>query len=142
MSTETQKVDVLAVMNQSALLIGNLPELPGYNGSILMIDDGESSRIDRELTQACAVVADLIDAARAVVDHLHDYTDDECRLVDALSRIGGGEVRDQPDRIDEIARAALQAALGEGQGNALTTNRDEISNKSVDGEALGQGEGE
>jgi hypothetical protein len=89
MSTETQKIDVLAVMNQSALLIGNLPELPGYNGSILMIDDDEAARVDRELTQACSVVADLIDAARAVVDHLHDYTDDECRLVDALARIGG-----------------------------------------------------
>ena len=63
------KSEVSAAKNYAALLsklsvasavIGNLPELPGYNGSILTIDDTEAARIEADLDEVREAFAELI----------------------------------------------------------------------------------
>lgn len=43
----------------AAIIIENLPELPGYNGSILTLDDTEAERISKDLNEACAAIEEL-----------------------------------------------------------------------------------
>ena len=83
-------VNVLAVLSQSAAIVGNLPELPGYNGSILTIDDTEAERIDLELTQARAAVAELIEAAGELDEEL-DGPPIAHRLRAAIARVTGAQ---------------------------------------------------
>ena len=58
-------------------MIGNLPENPGYNGSILLIDDSEAAEIERDIDAA----VEAVDALRAAANELlhqidiSDFTD-------------------------------------------------------------------
>jgi hypothetical protein len=81
-------VNVLAVLTTSAIVIEHLPGLPGFNGSILTIDDTEAERIGRELTEARAAVAELIDAAEEVEIGASVAGFNYYRLRAALARIG------------------------------------------------------
>ena len=44
--------DLLRRLGSSAAVMGGLPELPDYNGSILKIDDEEAARIAKDLSDA------------------------------------------------------------------------------------------
>jgi hypothetical protein len=41
----------------ASAIIGNLPEIPGYNGSVLAIDDTEADRIAADLDEICAALS-------------------------------------------------------------------------------------
>lgn len=41
--------ELISTISTAALVIAGLPELPGYNGAILKIDDTEAARISEEL---------------------------------------------------------------------------------------------
>ena len=41
--------ELISKLNVVMAIIGNLPELPGYNGSVLVIDDIEAENICRDL---------------------------------------------------------------------------------------------
>ena len=44
--------ELLSKLRQASCVIGGLPELPGYNGSILMIDDIEVEKIVKAIDEA------------------------------------------------------------------------------------------
>jgi hypothetical protein len=44
--------ELLSRLRQASCVIGGLPEMPGYNGSILMIDDVEAAEIVRAIDEA------------------------------------------------------------------------------------------
>jgi hypothetical protein len=44
--------ELLSKLRQASCVIGGLPELPGYNGSILMIDDIEAEKIVKAIDEA------------------------------------------------------------------------------------------
>jgi len=52
---------LLSKVRVAACVIENLPELPGYNGSILTIDDTEAARISKELYE----IAEFLDKPQA-----------------------------------------------------------------------------
>ncbi len=41
--------ELISKLSVASSIIGNLPELPGYNGSILTIDDIEAENIEESL---------------------------------------------------------------------------------------------
>lgn len=47
--SELDTNELASKLTTAAVIIGNLPELPGYNGSILTIDDTEAERIAADL---------------------------------------------------------------------------------------------
>jgi len=49
--------EVARIISVSSTSIGNLPELPGYNGSILCIDDTEANRVSKELECALQLLS-------------------------------------------------------------------------------------
>lgn len=53
-------VDVLKILSSTRSIISGLPEVPGYNGSILMMDDTERDRIESELDRCYSAVEQLI----------------------------------------------------------------------------------
>lgn len=67
--------DLRGRIASSALVIGNLPEIPGYNGSLLQIDDDEAERIAKDLMDAAESIAHLEaenKALRERADHIAD----------------------------------------------------------------------
>jgi len=56
---EQPSQDLDARLSSSAIVIGNLPELPGYNGSILQIDDAEAARVAMDIDEAAQAITDL-----------------------------------------------------------------------------------
>lgn len=59
----------------ASAIMGMLPENPGYNGSVLLIDDEEATRISSVLTRAAEAlsspphVADALDGERLIAIH-------------------------------------------------------------------------
>ena len=51
---------LISKINTAAIIINSLPQLPGYNGSILSIDDEEATRIARELNKVADALAAII----------------------------------------------------------------------------------
>lgn len=53
---DTDREKVLRILSVASSIIGNLPQLPGYNGSVLTIDDVEAERIANDLDKAAAML--------------------------------------------------------------------------------------
>ena len=49
---ENELKELLSSLRQASCVIGGLTELPGYNGSILMIDDIEAEKIVKAIDEA------------------------------------------------------------------------------------------
>lgn len=60
-----ERKDVVSGLRVASVVLDNLPELPGYNGSNLIIDDTEAERLVKS-----------IDAALAEFDRLHTIIGD------------------------------------------------------------------
>ena len=46
----------IRLISASSAVIGCLPEDPGYNGSVLLIDDTEAARIEKDLDEAVSIL--------------------------------------------------------------------------------------
>ncbi len=55
--TDAARESALRKLTVASVIIGNLPELPGYNGSVLTIDDTEAAMIVADLDEAHAIFA-------------------------------------------------------------------------------------
>lgn len=51
--------DIVRRLSSSSALMAMLPENPGYNGSILLIDDIEAARIEKDLDDAIVEIESL-----------------------------------------------------------------------------------
>lgn len=54
MNTQPISADLIGELRTAAIVMENLPQLPGYNGSILTIDDNEALKIAMVISQAVA----------------------------------------------------------------------------------------
>jgi hypothetical protein len=52
-------MDILSELNTASFVVGNLPELSGFNGSILLLDDTEAKRIEKCLIDAINEITNL-----------------------------------------------------------------------------------
>ena len=77
MTAIKQIEDALKAVCGSSAIISNLPENPGYNGSVLLIDDEEAERIAKDLDDASA-------AMREVLAHIASQDAEIARLRKAL----------------------------------------------------------
>lgn len=108
MTAIKQIEDALKVIGVSSLVIGNLPENPGYNGSVLLIDDDEAERISKELDSAA-------DNLREATAHIAAQDAEIARLREALTDLFGADMEHflmldgKDDQIEAIAKA--RAAL-------------------------------
>jgi len=57
--------DIVRRLASTSVVIGNLPELPGYNGSVLAIDDEEAARCVADIDAGVAEITRLRAAAPA-----------------------------------------------------------------------------
>lgn len=75
MSKQPEALRLQSAMIQAAIVISSLPPNPGFNGSILLIDDAEADQI-----------ADDCEAAADAISRLHALN---AELVEALQAIDG-----------------------------------------------------
>ena len=52
-----ERAELLSKLSADSFVLEHLPELPGYNGGILMIDDVEAERIRADIDEAIAVLS-------------------------------------------------------------------------------------
>jgi len=55
----TDHTDIVERLRVAAIVLDHLPELPGFNGSVLMIDDVESARCAKAMFAAAAEITRL-----------------------------------------------------------------------------------
>ena len=122
--------DTLQRLIGASVVIGNLPERPGYNGSILQIDNEEAERIASDLTQAAATLEkaqemlDAKDAEIAKLQTLLDMTNITISNLDAHNR-NMQIVRDRQMEVVSTEIAALrQDAYDICMSRSLSLSRD------------------
>lgn len=70
-------------LNVAAIVMGNLPEKPGFNGSVLLIDDAEVATIAKVLEDAAAALSAPAEPKRRAENH----SDGEQKCPVAASRV-------------------------------------------------------
>ena len=82
-----KKTDVLGNLVYAAVSMSCASEIPGYNGSLFAISDDIKERIESDLTEAYAAVAELIRAAsQGVMDGTGRIYFESGDKVDSLRR--------------------------------------------------------
>ncbi len=73
-------------LRTAAIVIGNLPELPGYNGSVLTIDDEEAARISADIYEAVTEIEKLRELVRLIFESTMPYRENgECVFIDKVT---------------------------------------------------------
>ena len=62
----TDQADIVKRLTSTSVVIGNLPKLPGYNGSVLTIDDEEAARCAADIDAGIAEITRLRAEAEAL----------------------------------------------------------------------------
>lgn len=80
--SETPKPEqkTASILRAASVIMTGLPELPGYNGAVLIIDDDEASRISMEISEASEAfellereLAEKTDAVQDAADMIDDW---------------------------------------------------------------------
>lgn len=53
--------ELISRLSVASVVIGNLPQLPGYNGSVLTIDDTEAATIEKTIDDALELLRAIHD---------------------------------------------------------------------------------
>jgi len=61
--------ELISRLRTASVVIGNLPEQPGYNGSVLVIDDIEAAEIEKAIDAAVAALEELTTRGNSDVQH-------------------------------------------------------------------------
>jgi len=88
----------------ASTVVGNLPENPGYNGVVLLIDDEEALRIERDLDEAAA---DIGKACMEYTALIQSQADEIARLREALTLVD----KQVPEDFDVASDGAVLIAL-------------------------------
>ena len=70
MSKQPEALTLASAMTTASIVIGGLPELSGYNGAVLLIDDTERDRIVKDTDDAAAELRRLHSLNAELVDAL------------------------------------------------------------------------
>ena len=99
MSKQPEALTLASAMTTASIVIGGLPELSGYNGAVLLIDDTERDRIVKDT-----------DEAAAELRRLHSLN---AELVRVLKEV------DSAIYVDDNACLRLKSSFDDGQITAL-----------------------
>lgn len=78
--------ELLSRMRTAAIVVGNLPEEPGYNGSRLRIDDEEAAEIAKAIDAGVTEIEQLRELVRLIFESTMPYRDNgECVFIDKVT---------------------------------------------------------
>lgn len=76
--SQSRSDEALKKLRVASAVIGNLPELPGYNGSVKTIDDEEAARIQKDIDYAVAILSERGKLTDWLRDNAPDCGDNSC----------------------------------------------------------------
>lgn len=75
----------LGELRTAAIVVRNLPEMPGYNGSLLAIDDVEAARIEKSITAGVDEIEKLRTLVKLIFASTLPYNDGEPTFSDKVT---------------------------------------------------------